>query len=229
MSIFITSDHHFGDDRVMKYRYRPYTSVLEMNESMVEIWNSVVSPEDVVYHLGDVAVTAEALNEYVPRLNGRKRLVCGNYEHTLPREDLERLFEEVHDDPICIILPDGDLGSLMVKLMHYPLQRSDDRDVNWNLCGHIHDLWKVSIRMMNVSVDAWHFRPVNEGAVFQAVKAQREGYWDANVYPDADLDWQEGVSWRERPWWEPTKTILAEKRREAEEAARERARREWTR
>lgn len=227
MSIFFVSDTHFGDERVLKYRYRPYSSVEEMDEAQVEIWNSVVSPDDIVYHLGDVAVTAEALNEYVPRLNGTKRLVCGNYEYTLPREDLERLFVRIEDEPTALGLFDAEMGNIVVRLMHYPLQRVEDWSVDWNLCGHIHDLWKISRNMMNVSVDAWHFKPVSEKQVFQAFIAQREGYWDANVYPDADLDWQEKVSKRDRPEWEPTKGILAERRRLVEEAEKERIKREW--
>ena len=48
-------DHHFFHKNILEYEpiARPFASVEEMNEAMVERWNSVVKPYDKVYHLGD--------------------------------------------------------------------------------------------------------------------------------------------------------------------------------
>lgn len=35
---------------------RPFLSVEEMNETIINNWNKRVSPNDVVYHLGDIAI-----------------------------------------------------------------------------------------------------------------------------------------------------------------------------
>lgn len=51
-----------------------------MNEAMIENWNSVVGPKDLVYHLGDVVINRRYLNLVLPRLNGRKKLVRGNHD-----------------------------------------------------------------------------------------------------------------------------------------------------
>lgn len=58
---------------------RPFQSVEEMNEAMVERWNATVSPRDKVYHLGDVAIPRSGLS-YLERLNGRKVLIRGNHD-----------------------------------------------------------------------------------------------------------------------------------------------------
>jgi calcineurin-like phosphoesterase family protein len=50
---FFSSDPHFWHNNVIKYCMRPYTTVEEMNEDMVNKWNEVVAPEDEVYNLGD--------------------------------------------------------------------------------------------------------------------------------------------------------------------------------
>ncbi len=54
---FLTSDNHFQHENIIKYSNRPFSSVKEMNECMVENWNnSVTSDEYIVYDLGDVCL-----------------------------------------------------------------------------------------------------------------------------------------------------------------------------
>jgi len=54
--VFFTSDTHFNHVNIIKYCSRPFSSVEEMNREMIARWNSVVGPEDTVFHLGDFAM-----------------------------------------------------------------------------------------------------------------------------------------------------------------------------
>ena len=56
MTIFFTSDTHFGHGGSLGLYCRPYASVAEMNEAMVRRWNETVGPGDEVWHLGDFAI-----------------------------------------------------------------------------------------------------------------------------------------------------------------------------
>ena len=56
MSIFLTSDTHFNNDNIIKYCNRPFFNHKDMNEALIANWNSVVKPEDTVYHLGDFII-----------------------------------------------------------------------------------------------------------------------------------------------------------------------------
>lgn len=50
MSIFFTSDHHFGSDvNAWKYRYRPFITPEETDEKMVELWNKYITKDDIVF------------------------------------------------------------------------------------------------------------------------------------------------------------------------------------
>ena len=52
-----------------------------MNQKLIENWNSVVGPNDLVFHLGDFAFGgAEIWNKTLPRLNGHKVLILGNHK-----------------------------------------------------------------------------------------------------------------------------------------------------
>ena len=54
--IFMIADTHFGDENIIKFEGRPFKSVKEMNQTMIENWNSVVSDEDTVFVLGDFSI-----------------------------------------------------------------------------------------------------------------------------------------------------------------------------
>jgi len=80
MTIFFTSDHHFGHYNVIKYCNRPFTSVQQMDEIMILKWNETVLPEDEIYYLGDFAMKSFLVPKILPRLNGRKYLIMGNHD-----------------------------------------------------------------------------------------------------------------------------------------------------
>lgn len=206
--IYFTSDTHFSDENCRRYRYRPFATVEEMNEQMVSRWNSVVGENDVVYHLGDFAISNEDIERYAPLLNGEVHLLIGNHDQKKDRNLINDVFHEVHDDPFVLEIP----GEIPLWVCHYPLQRRSEIGGIPCYCasGHIHDLWKISMNMVNVGVDCWNFAPISIDVIFDSHRCEIEGRWDANVYPDAPLEWQWEVSnIRERAFFdEPTIDIL---------------------
>ena len=66
MTIFFTSDHHFGHYNVIKYCNRPFTSAQQMDEIMILRWNETVLPDDEVYYLGDFAMHPSTVTKILP-------------------------------------------------------------------------------------------------------------------------------------------------------------------
>lgn len=212
---WFTSDSHFQDANCLKYRHRPFETTDEMNEAIVTNWNALVGLDDVVYHLGDFAITNEGVEEFAPRLNGEIHLLMGNYELLLDRCLLERSFASVSEDPFSLPMIKGNLedgfGEDGLWLCHYPVQRHHSL---YSVTGHVHSLWQVAYRMLNVGLDAWHFRPIPIQWVFDAEESEGKGRWDANVYPDAPLAFRLMVSTKiKRSGSEPTLHILEEELR----------------
>lgn len=58
--VFFTSDTHFNHTNIIRFCERPFERVDEMNEKLIDNWNSVVSPEDFVFHLGDFCLGGAA-------------------------------------------------------------------------------------------------------------------------------------------------------------------------
>lgn len=79
--IFVTSDLHFGHENIIKLADRPFTSVESMDEFMISQWNNVVSPQDVVFIVGDFCCrNKKPVGYYLERLNGTKILITGNHD-----------------------------------------------------------------------------------------------------------------------------------------------------
>lgn len=212
-NIWFSSDHHWSDNNALKYRYRPFENIEEMNIKMVELWNKYVQPEDTVYYLGDFAVNDEDIEKYKSLLNGNFILVVGNHDYKRDRKILEKCFNEIHDEPFILTL-DKELDvhneGNELWIAHYPLQRHEKL---YSVVGHIHNLWQIAKGMINIGVDAWNFRPVSLNQVLDSRHSELVGHWDANVYPDASLDWRLDVSSkikRDNSGGEPTSRILEE-------------------
>lgn len=133
---YFVSDIHFGHKNIMKYEpeYRNYSSVEEMDESIITQWNETISKEDTVYNLGDFFFTSnkERIREIVKRLNYKKMvLIIGNHDSSKVVKQLSSEFniECKYADRIKV-------EGIQFFLSHYPMYM--DRKGLINLHGHIH-------------------------------------------------------------------------------------------
>jgi calcineurin-like phosphoesterase family protein len=145
-NIFVISDTHFGHANIIKYCNRPFADIDEMDEMMIQKWNSVVKPGDKVYHLGDVYMgdSGRFLKKFA-RLNGKKRLIVGNHDDLkkkLGDTDLRLgdLFEKVS---LWRIFTEFGLMMTHVPLHESSLVRGKKNDGSpydecVNVHGHIH-------------------------------------------------------------------------------------------
>ena len=78
---FMIADTHFGTDSIRRYENRPFESVQEMDEALIQNWNRVVSEGDTVYVLGDFSSYGKEENKaLLKRLKGTKILIMGNHD-----------------------------------------------------------------------------------------------------------------------------------------------------
>ena len=82
MNMWITSDTHFGHNKEFIYKARGFNSLYDMEEYIIQDWNSKVQDDDIVYHLGDFALGMDEhrLNNIISRLKGTIYLVRGNHD-----------------------------------------------------------------------------------------------------------------------------------------------------
>ncbi|MGG5811323.1 metallophosphoesterase family protein [Falsiroseomonas sp. CW058] len=161
MTVFFTSDTHFGHAGARGLYRRPFATVAEMDAAMEARWNAVVGPRDEVWHLGDVAVGVKpaALAELLGRLNGRKHLVAGNNDP--PATTTLAAWASVQ--PYAEIEVEG----RHLVLCHYAFRSWRNMHRGWlDLHGHSHGRLAPLPRQADVGVDARDFRPVTLGELF---------------------------------------------------------------
>ncbi|HEX8442685.1 MAG TPA: metallophosphoesterase family protein [Allosphingosinicella sp.] len=153
MTLFFTSDTHFGDHRTLNIGKRPFESVAEMDEALVAGWNAVVGGEDEVWHLGDVARRAIEVPDLLARLHGAKHLIRGNNDP--PGTCEAEGWASVHD------YHELRIGDRLLVLCHYPFRSWNGQHRGAiNLHGHSHGQMKPLPRQYDVGADARGFRPV---------------------------------------------------------------------
>lgn len=162
MNTWFTSDSHFGHEKIIKYCNRPFSSLKEMDETIVKRWNERVKKEDRVYHLGDFcfkksseAPDGNVFDYYRNQLNGEIILIQGNHDKSNRCRSLLQ----------SAVIEHGGHKLFLIHDPHkYPYRRYDIV-----LCGHIHEKWRFKrevknnkvITFCNVGVDVWDFKPVN--------------------------------------------------------------------
>lgn len=137
--IFFTSDLHFGHRNILKFCSRPWDTVEEMNEGLINNWNSVVKENDIVFNLGDFAFASNSTwKSILERLNGKHYLILGNHDvQRYPGDNIMKLFDRVEQQMIVKI------DQRFVYLNHYPYLcyggawKSPNSAV-WQLFGHVH-------------------------------------------------------------------------------------------
>lgn len=174
MTIWFTSDEHYDHKNIIKYANRPFRDVPHMREEMIARNNSVVGKDDIVWHLGDFSFQVKTVKEILPRLNGEHHLIAGNHDlcHPYNRHKKRYVSYEVYRElgftsvVLETIINDFEATHLPYTAdqrhgERYADYRPHDDGETWLLHGHIHGLWKVNGRQINVGVDVWDYKPVS--------------------------------------------------------------------
>ncbi len=126
------SDYHIGHANVLRFDARPFSSLDEMHDTIIDNWNRVVSPDDEVYILGDFAWNNDTGIEVLHQLKGRKYLIIGNHDRI--NAEISRQFIWVKD---METIKDGEKH---VVLCHYPIAHWKNADKGYiHLYGHVHN------------------------------------------------------------------------------------------
>lgn len=134
--IWFTSDTHFGHENVLKFTDRPWETIWQMNDAIVDNINGKVAVDDELYILGDFSFKMTAQDAY----GLRKRIACrrihlvpGNHDKDWTQPAVAGAFTV--EPPICVLKIDGQ----KIVLSHYPM--ADWQGMShgsWHLHGHIH-------------------------------------------------------------------------------------------
>jgi calcineurin-like phosphoesterase family protein len=160
-----------------------------MNKLLVMNWNEVVDVNDTVFVLGDFAMGQ--ISETLPiagQLRGKKILVAGNHDRcwkTAKQKDRDRWLPEYKKYFVEVINHVDmyfDKYDLKLSMNHFPftgdshegdrfMQERPEDDGQILLHGHVHDIWRLNGRQLNVGCDVWNYVPISMNTVFKTLQA----------------------------------------------------------
>lgn len=130
---WVYSDPHFYHTNICKFTnydgspLRPWDDVDDMNRDLIAWYNELVSDEDRVYILGDVAFSPAKMKDAVSQLKGRKVLVPGNHEPPKMKK-----YFDLFDDVRGYVVKKGFIMS------HIPIHPQSLSRWELNIHGHLH-------------------------------------------------------------------------------------------
>lgn len=177
---YFSSDWHLGHFRSIEFSDRPFKTVEEMDETIIENMISPLKKGDELYFLGDMAFDIETAAKFFTRLKKGIKLfwILGNHERTAK-----------HFQHYCIqqsLMKEIRIQKNSTTLCHYPMITWNKSHYNaWQLYGHhhakSHGFEKVpelaSGKQLNVNCEFHNYTPWHEDEIIEYMK-NRPDNWD---------------------------------------------------
>lgn len=184
MTIYIISDLHFNHANIIKYCDRPFSSLEEMNKTMYSYWNSKIEEKDIVYYLGDLAMSPErkAL-EVAESLNGNILFVDGNHDDI-----------SIENAPFPLVKSfTSQIEGIEFYFTHRPEDIPESWD-GWKIYGHHHNnfpedhpFYNPHKKSFHVSAELINYTPLPFSYFPEIIKNHNETKTTVNELPDAPV------------------------------------------
>ena len=153
---FYTADTHFGHPLMVSEGHRPFASTLEMDQFLIDQWNSVVAPDDMIFHLGDFCCGDRdpvRIKRIFDKLKGRKYLILGNHDVRSDGSIHPSVANLGWEAPPTAMMETRDEGERVI-LCHYSLRTwAASHHGSWHFYGHSHGALPTYGRSRDVGVD----------------------------------------------------------------------------
>jgi calcineurin-like phosphoesterase family protein len=180
-NIWFTADFHFGHNNIIRYCNRPFPSVEEMDQTILDRLNASVKANDILYFLGDFCIGSQA-----KALERRKEIRCkkifavpGNHD-----KQVRKLTEEFS---WLSNLAEISIHGQPMVLCHYAMRVwNRSHHGSWHLYGHSHGGLQESQTSlsMDVGVDTHDFRPWHYDEISGLMTARATTRSEQKASPD---------------------------------------------
>lgn len=153
---WFTADFHLGHANIIRYCNRPFATVEEMDQAIVEWLNASVKRDDVLYFLGDFCMGGQQkIFAYRRRIHCKKIFAVPGH-HDKQARKLKEEFSWLDN------LAEVSIHGQSIVLCHYALRAwNRSNRGSWHLYGHSHGRLPEAPNSfsMDVGVDTHNFRP----------------------------------------------------------------------
>ena len=194
MSIFFTADPHFSLNDIegtIKRDFRPFETLEQMNDTIIETWNKQAFSDDIIYLIGDFVnynfrdkENFDSCYSLVQKINAKVVLILGNNDDRVMQYEFGGDFEKFKKyllskgffDVVENSL-DLELKNTKLHLTHFP---KNHKEGVINLFGHVHGCVFVKKYGFNVGIDNHYLGLFSEDEIFDLIERQK--FFDENIY-----------------------------------------------
>lgn len=169
-STWIISDTHFFHENIGRYCDRP----AGWQEMIIDNWNRLIQPEEIVFHVGDPALgKKEKIEGLAPLLNGHLYLMRGNHDRR-SKAFYQQLGITLVPDPYLMNYPSG----LQLVFSHRPIVPLEPGLLN--LHGHIHNSLapELGAQHVNLCVEVRDYQPWRLGEILDPYQPPTESHFE---------------------------------------------------
>jgi calcineurin-like phosphoesterase family protein len=151
---YFTADEHYGHKNIIKYCNRPFSSVEEMDEVMIQNNNKLITSHDTVVHIGDFSLASrhynDVLSKYIKKLSGNHIFIPGSHDYWMK------------GGPKRSHIWQRSINKQQLICCHYAMMIwPASHWGSWHLFGHCHGRTKGVGKSFDVGVDVHNFTPVS--------------------------------------------------------------------
>ena len=161
---YFTSDEHYGHRNIINYCNRPFSSIEEMDETIIQNHNNIVTSQDTVIHIGDFCLASRKYEyvkqEYIKKLTGNHIFIPGSHDYWLKRDPVRQSH-----------IWQKSINKQQVICCHYPmLTWPASHWGSWLLFGHSHGKTNGVGKSIDVGVDVRRFKPISFEQIAEMMK-----------------------------------------------------------
>lgn len=162
---WFTADEHYGHHNTIKYNNRPFSSVEEMNETIINNHNKVINKNDLVIHAGDFTLRDKKYAESIIRkLTGKHIFLRGSHDRWLRQSHAKDLYEKTIEKQFIVVC-------------HYAMRVWHRSHYNsWQLYGHSHGRLEPVGKQWDIGVDNNNFYPVSFEQIKEIMKNRPDNF-----------------------------------------------------
>lgn len=163
---WFSSDWHLGHKNILRYDQRPFETIEEHDEAIVNNYNELVHERDDFYFLGDFCLDYRVAEQHLSKLKGHLFFVKGNHDTS----KMVQLYEKY--GTYLGGLADLKIDNQQIVLCHYRMDVwNGSHRGSWNLHGHSHHTLKPSGKpTLDLGVNGWDYKPVEFNEIKELLK-----------------------------------------------------------
>ncbi len=163
---YAISDLHLDHPNIIDKCNRPFDSVEEMNQTLIQNWNNTVSEDETILFLGDLAMARkDRQKELYNKLNGNIIFIKGNHDDLTMQSGIGLIYDGI----------EFNIKGIPFYATHKPLNTANS--YRWILHGHTHNddlqnnpFYNPAYNSINVSAELINYKPISITEIINTIR-----------------------------------------------------------